>query len=67
MAERPNRRPSPGDNDRVTLVAQYDETGQSIDESSALGDHPDLLSFYLSRKAISCELDAETADPPCEA
>jgi diguanylate cyclase (GGDEF)-like protein len=51
------------DNDRVTLVAQYDETGKSVDESFALADHPNLLSVFLSRKALACEFDAETAGP----
>jgi diguanylate cyclase (GGDEF)-like protein len=51
------------ENDRVTLVAQYDETGSSVEESFALADHPNLLSVFLSRKALSCEIDAEAMGP----
>ena len=51
------------DNDTVTLAAQYDETGQTVTEPFALADHPNLLSVFLSREALSTELDAETAGP----
>jgi diguanylate cyclase (GGDEF)-like protein len=51
------------DHDRVTLVAQYDETGFNITAPFALADHPNLLSVYLSRQALSAELNAETAGP----
>jgi hypothetical protein len=51
------------DNDRVTLVAQYDETGKSVDESFALADHPNLLSVFLSRRALSSGFDTQTAGP----
>ena len=50
-------------NDTVTLVAQYDETGDSVTESFALADHPNLLSVFLSRQALSTELRPETAGP----
>jgi diguanylate cyclase (GGDEF)-like protein len=49
--------------DTVTLVVEYDETGQHLPESYPLVEHPILAGVFETRTATTGHLDASQAGP----
>jgi diguanylate cyclase (GGDEF)-like protein len=47
----------------ITVVVEYDETGQHLPETYALSEHPILAEVFQTRAATSARLDAERAGP----
>jgi diguanylate cyclase (GGDEF)-like protein len=49
--------------DTITVVVEYDETGQHLPETYALSEHPILAEVFETRAATSARLDADRAGP----